>query len=185
MNQIQTLTIIPFDQLILQISREYGAIVVKFSQQNSEIQQAFIITIYNGKQTIIPLRYVYFEGQLIDFGEGSGIEGAAYIIPSFIDGVGYNARGSALFLSPRNMRAQWVQMYLFDNVKQFELVHTEHNNVVKSLRAQGIPSRELIFYRGLQGPIKIWEINYTGNETVNDEYSLLTFPERLLDRVNR
>lgn len=159
-----------------------GAIIVMFSQQTSEITGAFIITIYNGKQMNIPLRYVYFEGQLIDFGEGSGIEGAAYIIPRFIDGEGYNSRGSALFLSPRNMRALWVQMYLLNNVEHFELIHVEDNNVVKSLKSQGIQSRELIYYRGLQGPIKIWELKYTGEEEFNEEYLMLDFPEHLLGR---
>ena len=162
-----------------------GALVVTFSQQTSEIKQAFIITIYGGEQIIVPLRYVYFEGELIDFGEGKGIEGCVYIIPRFVDGKGYSPQGSALFLSPRNMRALWVQMYLLNNTKQFNLIHAEDNYIVKGLKEQGVVSRELIYYRGLQGPIKIWEINYTGEETFNEEYLLLDFPERLLGRKSR
>jgi len=162
-----------------------GGMILTFSQQTLEIKHASIITIYQGKQMNIPLRYVYFEGELLDFGEGIGIEGCAYIIPKFVDGEGYNPRGSALFLSPRNMRALWIQMYFFNNVKQFNLIHIEYNYIVKGLKEQGVPSRELIYYKGLQGPIKIWEINYTGEEIFNEEYLLSDFPEYLVGRKNR
>ena len=29
---------------------------------------------------------------------------------------------------------------------------------------------EFIYYQGIQGPIKIWEIEYTGKEQIKDEY---------------
>jgi len=155
-----------------------GAMTVLLT--NNSLQQPTAILVYNNKQYNVPLRYAYYQGQMLDFGEG--IEGALYIIPKFVDGQGYDPRGSALFISPRNMRALWVHMYLLNDVNNFELVHTESNVVVKSLRAQGVPSEELIYYRGLQGPIKIWEIKYTGDEIVNEEYLLTNFPEHLVGR---
>jgi len=29
---------------------------------------------------------------------------------------------------------------------------------------------DFIYYQGIQGPIKIWEIEYTGNEKIRPEY---------------
>lgn len=148
--------------------------------ENNSLLQPTVIMFYSNQQYSFPLRYAYYQGRLYDFGEG--IEGCMYIIPKFIDGQGYDSKGSALFLSPRNMRALWVHMYLLNEGDNFELVHTESNAVVKSLRAQGVPSEELIYYRGLQGPIKIWEIKYIGDEILNEEYLLKSFPEDLLGR---
>jgi len=170
------------ETLLPAIKTGIGAMIVDVSQ-DGEINNAYIYTVYNGIQLKIPLRYVYYEGVLMDF--GTGVEGCAYIFPKLVDGSGYNPKGSALFLSPRNMRALWVQMYLLDNVEHFKLVHTEANVIVKDLRRQGMPSRDLIYYKGIQGPIKIWEIEYTGNEVFNEEYMLLDYPEHLIGRKNR
>jgi len=170
------------ETLLPAIKTGVGAMIVDVSQ-DGEIENAYIYTVYNGIQLKIPLRYVYYEGVLIDF--GTGVEGCVYIFPKLVDGSGYNPKGSALFLSPRNMRALWVQMYLLDNVEHFKLVHTEANIIVKDLRRQGMPSRDLIYYKGIQGPIKIWEIEYTGNEVFNEEYMLLDYPEHLIGRKNR
>ena len=38
---------------------------------------------------------------------------------------------------------------------------------------------EFVYYQGLQGPIKIWEIEYTGEEKIKEEY-LDTDPTKYL-----
>jgi asparagine N-glycosylation enzyme membrane subunit Stt3 len=158
-----------------------GAMVVPVVDDN--FQQPSVIIVYGAKQYNIPLRYLYFDGKLKDY--GSGIEATAYIFPKFEDGKGYRIQGSAMFLSPRNMGALWVKMYLLNQTDNFELVHVESSEVVKNLRAQGLPSQEIIYYRGIQGPIKIWEIKYTGEEEVNPEYLLTNYPDYLSGRINQ
>ena len=42
--------------------------------------------------------------------------------------------------------------------------------IIADLNAQGLNLGEFVYYQGLQGPIKIWEISYTGKEEIKEEY---------------
>jgi len=42
--------------------------------------------------------------------------------------------------------------------------------VIGDLRAQGMQLPDFVYFQGNQGPIKIWEIEYTGKEQVKEEY---------------
>ena len=79
-----------------------------------------------------------------------------------------------MFLSPRLMRGYLVQKYIlndpFKNFPNFKLVHTEQNLIINDLNIQGMNLPDFIYYQGVQGPIKIWEIKYTGNEKVDQKY---------------
>ena len=72
------------------------------------------------------------------------------------------------------MRGMLANIYILDDPLEkypnFELAHTETNLVIDDLRNQGLDLPEFIYYNGIQGPIKIWQINYTGNEEVKEEY---------------
>ena len=72
------------------------------------------------------------------------------------------------------MRGMLAQVYIMndplDNFPNFELVHTESNLIVDSLEKQGMSLPDFVFYQGIQGPIKIWEITYTGEEEIREEY---------------
>ena len=37
-------------------------------------------------------------------------------------------------------------------------MHKEDDQVVKSLKAQGVPLGDFIYYQGFRGPIKIWNV---------------------------
>jgi len=82
--------------------------------------------------------------------------------------------GSILYISPRVMRGYFAQKYLLDNpfnkFSNFELVHSEDNLIVSELKKQGVNLNEFVYYQGIQGPIKIWEIKYSGNEEKKQEY---------------
>ena len=41
---------------------------------------------------------------------------------------------------------------------------------------------DFVYYNGVRGPIKIWEINYTGQEKVNPEYLATDYPESVKER---
>jgi len=72
------------------------------------------------------------------------------------------------------MRGMLVQTYIlndpFNKFSNFKLVHSEQNLIIESLNQQGMNLPEFIYYQGIQGPIKIWEIKYTGKEKIKQEY---------------
>ena len=59
---------------------------------------------------------------------------------------------------------------VFGNFDRFELVHSEPDIIVDSFNQQGAGLGEFVYFQGLRGPIKIWEIKYTGSETKKEEY---------------
>lgn len=154
-----------------------GAIVLELGKKGNKTSfgQPSAIMFYNGVQYKIDLRYLSVGEEFIDF--GSGIEGGAYIFPRLISqgqSVNSNPIGASMFLSPRLMRGLLTQLYIlndpFDKFKNFELVHTESDLAIDSLRNQGLSLPDFVYFQGLRGPIKIWKINYTGNEKINQEY---------------
>jgi len=130
---------------------------------------------YQGIQHKIPLRYVYFNGQFFDFKKG--LNATAYVFQRVYQtdqGLKLDNLGALMYLSPRLMRGMLAQKYLlddpFNNFPNFELVHSEPNLIVDSLNSQGMNLNEFVLYQEVQGPIKIWEINYTGKEKIKKEY---------------
>lgn len=160
-----------------------GAMIVPIDNSGI-IQQPYAIAVYNNQQYKVDLRYVYYKGQLIDF--GSGIEGCAYIYSRVIIEGGNQVRvdnkGAAFYLSPRNMRALWVRLYLLGEGENFKVVHKEQSELVTQLKQQGIDVNDFVYYNGFYGPITIWEVNYTGEEKYNSEYLQKTYPESIKDR---
>lgn len=154
-----------------------GAIIVPSEKIKGEthFSQPYIIAVYQGQQHKVNLRYLSIEEDFLDF--GSGIEACVFLFPRLSqDGQGMSANsiGTAMYLSPRLMRGMLVQKYLlndpFDKFPNFKLAHTEQSLIIENLNSQGADLPEFIYYQGLQGPIKIWEIEYTGNEEIKPEY---------------
>lgn len=163
-----------------------GGITIESSKKESEtlFSQPIAIFVYNGQQYNIPLRYLEYNSQFVDF--GSGLEGTAKIIPSIsISGEGTQIEnmGAVMYISPRVMRGYFGQKYLlndpFNKFPNLKLVHSEDNLVVEIIRDQGISINEFVYYQGIQGPIKIWKIEYTGQEKERPEY-LDTDPSKYL-----
>ena len=155
-----------------------GAIIIptqKKTENETNFEQPYVIAVYQGQQYKVYLRYLAVQGKVIDF--KSGINASVYVFPSLIvqgNGVNSNPIGAAMYLSPRLMRGMLVQVYIlndpFKNFLNFKLVHSEQNIIVDSLNQQGMNLPEFIYYQGVQGPIKIWEIEYTGKEKIKQEY---------------
>ncbi len=164
-----------------------GAIIIQTTREGEEsisFQQPYIILVYNGKQYRQDLRYLSIAGEFIDF--KTGLESTAYIFPTVSQtdrGLTQNPIGAAMFLSPRLMRGMMVQKYIledpFDKFSNFKLIHTEQNLIIQELNNQGMSLPDFIYFQGIQGPIKIWEIKYTGNEQAKEEY-LDTNPSKYL-----
>jgi len=165
------------DVLIPTSNAGIGAIVIPI-QNNEGVQtsnQPYIIVVYQGQQFNVELRYLYISGQLIDF--GSGIEATAFVFPR-LDVSSGNVQlkefGAALYISPRLMRGMFAQVYIMNdplnNFPNFKLVHAEPTLIIADLRNQGMALPDFVYFNGIQGPIKIWEVEYTGKEQIKEEY---------------
>ncbi len=166
-----------------------GAIIVPNQKTEGGVnfEQPYTIMVYNGKQYKVNLRYLSVEGKFMDFKDG--IEACAYIFPridSKGQGVEKNSIGAAMYLSPRLMRGFLAQKYILDDpfnkFPNFKVVHSEPSFIVDILNSQGMNLPEFVYYQGIQGPIKIWSIKYTGNEKIEQKY-LDTDPGKYLEWV--
>ncbi len=156
-----------------------GAIILKKPQNISTFDQPEGVFVYNGNQYIIPLRYAYFNGELYDF--GSGLDAGIFIFQSLSQDsngkVNINEIGALMYLSRRTIHSNLVNFYLFDKDSDYiKLAHTESNAIVNNLRTQGFNSGEFVYYQGVQGPIKIWEIKYPSDIKLNSSYLEKEFP---------
>ena len=131
------------------------------------------------------LRYASISGKFTDF--GSGIEAVVYVFPRINQQdqqIMTNPLGAAIFISPRLTRGMLSQVYIMNdplnNFPNFKIAHIEQNLIIESLNNQGMNLPEFIYYQGIQGPIKIWEITYNGDEEIREEY-LDIDPSKYLD----
>ncbi|MEK6872508.1 MAG: STT3 domain-containing protein [Nanoarchaeota archaeon] len=164
------------DILLPANSAAVGAIVLP--TQNSRYYQPYIIVVYQNQQFNVNLRYSYNlnNKELTDF--KNGIEAAAFIFPRLdqtSEGtVQLNQMGTAFYLSPRLMRGFLSQVYLmndpFNKFKNFKLVHAEPTLIIDNIRSRGTNLPDFVYFQGVQGPVKIWEVYYTGKEQIKQEY---------------
>ena len=169
------------NQIIPQQSAGIAGFMLPMDKQSKEIKQPSIILIYQNKQINIPIKCVYLEyiKQKIEF--ENGLDSCLYIIPS-LDSSKINNLGAALYLSERAMNALWVRLYLFDEAKNFELVHSEQDLIITQLRNNyNLTLPDLINYGDIRGPIKIWKINYPDDIKTNPDYLLTNFPNKALE----
>jgi len=147
---------------------EIGLIKLTTLKNNNGTQfiQPYAIMQYKNMNYKINIRYLYVDGRFIDF--KNGIEGCMYVFPEIITDnqgrVNVNKIGAALFLTPRLMRGYIAQKYILDDpfnkYPNFKLVHTETNVIIDTLNNQGMNLPDFIYFQGIQGPTKIWKIDY-------------------------
>ncbi|MAH49478.1 hypothetical protein CMI37_26885 [Candidatus Pacearchaeota archaeon] len=150
------------------------------------IDKAKIVFFYNNKRVVYPLRYVYFNGNFIDLDEG--LNGTAYLFGSVFpsgDSIDFNRMGGVLYISQKAMKGFFAQKYLlndvFNNFPNFKLAYSEPSLIVTDLRNRGLDVGEFNYYQdALWGPIKIWEVAYSGREEFNEEY-VSTNPDKYID----
>ena len=143
--------------------------IASFKQPNG-------IYYYNGKQYRVPLRYVYYNGNIYDF--KSGLNATFMIIPYIYSGSNggtqIDVRGAGIYLSPRVNEGLFARLYLMDDVfndyPTIKLAHSEDDFVVKSLKDQGVDIGEFIYYNGFRGPLKIWKVDYPSNIITRSEF---------------
>lgn len=164
------------------VFKENGAVLgLILTKNNGEYMQPVAIYYKSGSQVSIPLRYIYYNKTLIDF--KTGINATAYPIQALTQvgqGLSINPTGAVIYLSPRVMKGFLGQVYILDdaqnNFPAFELAHSQPDFILQQVSAQGLSLDEFVYYNGIRGPIKIWNINYTGDEILNPKYLNTTIP---------
>jgi len=153
---------------------------LEITNGGSEIKQPNGLFIYNNQQIQIPLRYLYVNGELIDF--GSGLDSGVYVVPTIEQsqnqGLQINNLGSMIYLSPKVFKSLVAQLYLMDDpLNQYptiSIAHSETDLFVNSLRSQGALVGDFVFFNGLRGPIKIWKVDYPDNILEKEEFLRMT-----------
>jgi hypothetical protein len=153
-------------------------IIMEYSSDNGsyEIKQPIGVFIYNNKQYQLPIRYVYFEGKIIDF--KSGINSTFRIVPSLVQnangGVNMDYLGAGIYLSERVQKGLFARLYLMNDVyNQYPTVkvaHSEDEYIVKALKAQGVNLGEIVYFNGLRMPLKTWKVEYPYNIIANEGF---------------
>jgi len=95
-------------------------------------------------------------------------------------GTGIIEKGAGIFISERVKKTLFASLYLFNEGKNFELVHSEYDYVMQALRSQGINNTDFVVYGDIRGPIKIWKINYPKDMKINPDYLETSYPSENL-----
>ncbi len=169
-------------QVLLPAEKAVVAVIMVSVDNSGNMLQPRIFFMYNNQQYVMPLRYIYSDGKLYDF--NSGFDAGIYIFPRIdtsSDGkMSAVKNGAAFYLSERTINSELVKLYLFgENSNYFKLVHTEDSIFVDSLNTQGASLGNFVYYQGLQGPIKIWQISYPANQKLNETYLNTDYPAEL------
>jgi asparagine N-glycosylation enzyme membrane subunit Stt3 len=133
-----------------------GAIVLE--KTTSGYSQPEGIYVYNNKQYTLPIKYLFVNGELINFEKG--IEATMYVYPNLVNsqaGQQLDQDGAAMYLSEKTKDSLVAQLYLMNDPQELypelELVHEES-------------AYPFAFnYQGYRGPIKIYKVNT--NEMTN------------------
>ena len=141
-----------------------GGVILETSEAGGTISlnQPIGIFIYNNQRYDIPIRYVYYQDRIADF--GSGLDAIVRVIPSIAEvgqQISVENLGAVIYLSPKVSKSLFAQLYLmddpFNNYPTIRLAHSQDDPVIASLKAQGSNFGEFVFFRGFRGPIKIWD----------------------------
>ncbi len=165
--------------------KENSGIFKVFIQENPDgklLQPNILILENNGQQSLVPIRFLYYDGKLIDF--NSGIEAGFFtfdLLNQESSGLSLDRKGAGIYLSKRTVNSFLARKYLFGDESNFKLVHSEDAILVEEIRLQGADIGEFVYFQGnIFGPIKIWEIKYPKNIVFNKSYLELDYPDKRL-----
>lgn len=135
------------------------------------------VFVYNGNQMNLPIRYLYYDDKLVDF--GYGVDATLRLIPAVKqnEGVSVDPYGAVVYLSPIVHKSLFAQLYLMNDPNNLyptiSLAHEEDNQVTASIKIYNpeLDLGEFIYYQGFQGPIKIWEVDYSDDTKSYEEFT--------------
>lgn len=155
-----------------------GGVVVQ--EENGKFQQPMAVYIYNGNQISIPMRYIYYNGQLYDFKNGTN--SAIYILPQISQvegGLKIDEKGALIYMSPKVANSLVAQLYLMnDPLHEYNgvtLAHSEPDPLETSIESySGKQINEFFYFGGLRGPLKIWKVNPPENIIAREEFTMIS-----------
>ena len=154
-----------------------GGVILETSEAGGTISlsQPIGIFIYNNQRYDIPIRYIYYQDKIADF--GNGLDAIIRVIPSIVGAgqqISVENLGAVIYLSPKVSKSLFAQLYLmndpFNNYQTIRLAHSQDDPVIASLKAQGLNFGEFVFFRGFRGPIKIWDTTNIPNILITEEF---------------
>lgn len=154
--------------------------------ENGDFLQPSVVLFYNNQYVYIPLKYIYANDKLYKFDEG--LESGIYLMDGLAvqngAGVAKMDNGVALYCGERTINSLVVRLFLFEDQEEFgnyKLVHQEDSLIVEEIRANGITDlTDFIYYQGIQGPVKIYEIEYPADIQHNSEWLEQDYPDDAL-----
>ena len=138
-----------------------GAIFLPVKEEGGSIEMfpPRAVLVYNGQQVQVPVECVVFEGKELLFEASNGLKGCLRIIPTWEGPTQANRVGGLLYVSEKNRKTRFAQLYLFERLSPFfELAYTD--NVPLSL----LNGRII-------GPLKIWKVTYPDDIEFKEEYA--------------
>ena len=141
-----------------------GGVILETTEVRGTISlnQPIGVFVYNNQRYDIPIRYVYYQDKIADF--GSGLDAIIRVIPSIAETsqqISVENLGAVIYLSPKVSKSLFAQLYLlkdpFNNYPTIKLAYSQEDSVIASLKAQGLDFGEFVFFNGFRGPIKIWD----------------------------
>lgn len=151
-----------------------GGVIIE--KENGKFQQPIAVYVYNGNQINLPIRYLYYNGTLHDFKNGTNT--GIYLIPHIIQsdaGLQLDEEGALMYFSAKTIDSLVVQLYLMDDpLEEYEgvkLVHSEKDSVETYLEMYSdMEINEFFYFNGVRGPLKIWKINHSENIIAREEF---------------
>ena len=154
-------------------SGKSGIIAVIVEKNSSGLIQPRGVFYYQGNQYILPLRYAY-SSNLTDF--GSGVNSGIFLFSTATQ-TSISPDAAMMYLSEKTVNSRLARLYLFNEQSPyFKLVHSEDNEIVAKLKSSGALNSDFVYFAGIQGPIKIWQVNYPAGMQVNQEYLRTDYP---------
>jgi len=145
------------------------------NENSMKIKQPEGVFLYNEEQIRIPLRYVYYNNQILDFKQG--LDSIVYIFPKISqtsDGLQIDPQGALIYLSQKNMWSLVSQMYIlnnsFEKYQGLKLVHSEQDPYVNLFKNSGTDLGDFIYFNGIKAPIKIWKFDCPLNILEREEF---------------
>ncbi|MCX6750851.1 MAG: hypothetical protein NTZ83_05315, partial [Candidatus Pacearchaeota archaeon] len=155
-----------------------GGIIIQ--KENGKFQQPIAAYIYNGNQINLPVRYLYYNGTLYDFKNGTN--SGVYIVPQITQvstGLQLDEEGALIYFSSRVVNSLVAQLYLMNDplnkYKGVKLAHSEPDPIETYLEMYSdMDINEFFYFNGLRGPLKIWEVNPPENIIARPEFAMLS-----------
>ncbi len=164
-----------------------GGIIVQ--EENNKFQQPIAAYIYNGNQINLPIRYIYYNGKLYDFKNGTN--SIIYIIPQIKQvntGIQLDEKGALIYFSPKVANSLVAQLYLMNDplnkYEGVELAHSEPDPLETSIEMySGKDINEFFYFNGIRGPLKIWKVNPPEYIIAREEFSMTSGEYAGLDNL--